>query len=107
MANPTKYYKSYDYISRYESFPYYYDSTNNRYYYGLTSYLRNDTSYVLYEVKPGDSYDSIALDNYGCALFYWVILDFNRIMDAMTPPSPGTQLRLPSLNSIIYSSTGG
>ena len=104
MADQVKNYKNYDYISRYESFPYFYDDKNNKYYYGLTSYLDNETAsgYVIYQVKPGDSYDSIALNHYGCALFYWIILDYNRIYDALTPPEPGTTLRLPPLNSIQY-----
>lgn len=106
MANPTKLYKTYDYVSRYESFPYFYDEKNNKYYYGLTSFLDTSGSYVLYEVKPGDSYDSIALDHYGCALFYWIICDYNKIFDAVTPPGPGTQLRLPPLNSITFELTG-
>ena len=102
MANAAKNFKNYDYISRYESFPYYYDKVNNRYYYGITAALNTDTSYAIYEVKPGDSYDSIALDNYGCALFYWVICDYNSIFDSLTPPVPGTVLRLPALNNIRF-----
>lgn len=50
MANPTKYYKEYNYISRYEGFPYYYDSLNNRYHYGLTANLNKDTPYASYVV---------------------------------------------------------
>ena len=104
MSNAQKYYKNYDYVSRYESFPYFYDKTNNKYYYGLTSSLEtNDVGYTVYQVKPGDSYDSIALDHYGSALLYWVITDFNRIFDALTPPEAGTVLMLPPLNSIVYS----
>lgn len=102
MANPTRYYKTYDYLSRYESFPYYYDADNNRYYYGLTSFLNKNSSYVIYQVQPGDSYDSIALNHYGCALFYWIITDYNEIFDVLTPPEPGTTLRLPPLNSISF-----
>lgn len=103
MANPVKNYKTYSYLSRYESFPYFYDKDNNKYYYGLTSFLdTSNTSYTIYEVKPGDSYDSIALDNYGSALFYWIITDYNRVFDALTPPKPGTQLRLPPLNAIRF-----
>lgn len=100
--NATKNYKQYDYISRYESFPYYYDPTNDKYYYGITSLLNQNTSYSLYEVKEGDSYDSIALDYYGCALFYWIICDYNSIFDSLTPPTPGTQLHLPALNNIRF-----
>lgn len=103
MANPTSYYRTYDYISRYESFPYFYDSKNNKYYYGLTSFLNTDnSSYVLYQVKSGDSYDSIALDLYGSPLFYWIILDYNRILDPFEPLQPGTTLRIPPLNSIEF-----
>lgn len=102
MANAVKNYKQYDYISRYEGFPYYYDPVNNRYYYGITSSLNTDTSYSIYEVKAGDNYDSIALDYYGCALFYWVICDYNEIFDSLEPPAIGTQLKLPALNNIRY-----
>ena len=102
MANPVRNYKNYSYLSRYESFPYQYDSKNNKYYYCLTSFLAQNTDYVLYTVKPGDSYDSIALDHYGSALFYWIVTDFNRIFDALTPPVPGTTLMLPPLNSITF-----
>lgn len=102
MANPVKNYKMYDYISRYEPFPYQYDKENNKYYYGLTSWLRDSTSYVVYEVKAGDSYDSIALDHYGCALFYWIICDYNRIFDTITPPEVGTLLKIPPLNAVAF-----
>ncbi len=52
MANRVKNYKNYNYISRYESFPYYYDEENNKYYYGLTSNLITDnTSYTVYQQK--------------------------------------------------------
>ena len=98
--NLIKNYKQYDYISRYESFPYFYDKDNNRYYYGITSNLDPSTSYVLHKVKPGDTYDSIAYQYYGNALFYWVICDFNNILDCLTQPTTGTQLKLPPLNSM-------
>lgn len=97
-----KYFKTYDYISRYESFPYFYDKINNRYFYGLSSNIREDLPYILYKVKPGDSYDSIAYDHYGNALFYWVICDFNRIADALSTPEVNTELKLPALNSVVF-----
>lgn len=100
--NAAKNYKQYEYISRYESFPYYFDDLNNRYYYGLTAQLNQDAPYALYKVKVGDSYDSIASDYYGCALYYWIICHFNGIFDALQDPIPGTQLKLPSLNSIRF-----
>lgn len=100
--NEIKNYKKYDYISRYESFPYYYDKQNNKYYYGITSFLNNEGSYVIYKTKMGDTYDSIALDNYGSSLLYWVICDYNRVFDCLSPIEVGTELKLPALNSIKF-----
>lgn len=100
--NRVEYYKDYGYLSRYQGFPYLYDEYNNRYYMGLQSNLSTDTSYSLYEVKQGDSYDSIAYNFYGSPLFYWVICDYNRIFDSLKNPTPGTQLKLPPLNSILF-----
>lgn len=100
--NAVKNYKHYDYISRYESFPYYYDNVNNRYYYGLSANLSKDTPYASYTVQSGDSYDSIAYDKYGNALFYWVICYFNDVADCFQQPQAGTVIKLPSLNSIIF-----
>lgn len=103
MNTEKKNFKKYTHISRYESFPYFYDSKNERYYYGITSNLvTENVGYVVYKVKAGDSFDSIALDNYGSPLFYWVICDFNKIGDAFSTPTIGTQLKLPSLNSIKF-----
>ena len=62
--NRTRNFRQYDYISRYESFPYFYDDYNNRYYYGITANLNSDTPYAAYTVKTGDTYDSIAYDVY-------------------------------------------
>lgn len=101
-ANAVKNFKQYDYISRYESFPYYYDKVNNRYYYGLSANLIKTTPYASYTVQAGDSYDSIAYDKYGNALFYWVICYFNNVPDSFEDPIPGTVIKLPSLNSIIF-----
>lgn len=100
--NKTRYYKQYNYISRYEQFAYYYDDLNNRYYYGLVSNLSNDLPYASYVVQAGDSYDSIAYDKYGSPLFYWIICNFNNIEDSLEDPIPGTILNLPNMNSLRF-----
>lgn len=97
-----KSYKKYDYISRYEAFPYYYNTEDERYFYGLTSWLNNNVGYALYTVQPGDTYDSIAFDYYGSSTFYWVVCDFNRILDPFIEPVVGTQLKLPALNGLSF-----
>ena len=100
--NRSKNFKQYDYTSRYESFPYYYDDYNNRYYYGLTANLSKDTPYAAYVVKPGDTYDSIAYDTYGSPLFYWAICYFNDISDSLKEPTVGITLKIPTISSITF-----
>lgn len=104
MANvgKEKLYKQYGYVSRYESFPYYYSEQDNRYYYGLTSNLNTNIGYVLYTVKDGDSWDSISLDYYGSPIYYWIICDFNGILDALEQPIVGTAIKIPAINSISF-----
>ena len=98
-----KTYKRYDYISRYEPYPYYYNTMDKRYFYGITSWLQTDNvPFVLHEAKIGESYDSIAFDHYGAPIFYWVILDFNRIRDPFEPLVPGTKLKLPAMNGLAF-----
>lgn len=100
--NPVEYYKQYEYISRYESFPYLYDKYNNRYYYGITSNLDKNTPYASYVVKVGDTYDSIAYDLYGSPLFYWIICNFNDVQDCFAEPEVGSIIKVPSLNLISF-----
>ena len=65
-----KQYKSYDYISRYTSFPFYYNTEDKKYIYGTTSHLSGDVPYVIYKVKPYDTLDSIALQYYNNPTLY-------------------------------------
>lgn len=102
MSELNKHYKNYDYISRYESFPYFYNKEDNRYVYGMSSNIKKSCAYTDYTVKPGDSYDSIALNLYGCSLFYWVICNFNDVFDCFDKPAVGTVLRIPALNSLSF-----
>ena len=97
-------YRSFDYISRYTPFPFYYDSSDpsHRYLYGTTANLNNTTSYVLHEVKRGETYDSIALNYYNVPTLYWVICDYNRIEDPFIPPKTGTKLKIPTLSNIEF-----
>lgn len=97
-----KSYKQYDYVSRYEPFPYYYNTQDKKYFYGLTSWLNTNVGYALHTVRPGDTYDSIAFDYYGSPTFYWVVCDFNRVIDPFIEPEVGTQLRLPALNGLSF-----
>lgn len=97
-----KTYKKYDYVSRYETFPYYYNTQDEKYFYGITSWLNSDVAYVLHTVKTGESFDSIAFDYYGAPVYYWVILDFNRIKDPFMKLEKGMQLKIPAMNGLTF-----
>jgi hypothetical protein len=65
-----KQYKEYDYLSRYTTFPFYYHKRDDKYIYGLTNHLRDDTAYVLHEIKDSDTLDSLAFKYYGRPDYY-------------------------------------
>ncbi len=115
--------KTSNYFSRYNGFSYYYnklseksvpvvDSDGNRvinettgqqvykkdgrYNMSTSSWLKDTAPYESYTVKEGDTYDSIALEKYNNPTMYWIICDFNRIIDPFKEPTPGTILLLPS-----------
>lgn len=76
-----KSYRTYDYISRYQPFPYYYNKVDKKYIYGLTSQLKKDISYVSIKVEQDTTLDKLAEKYYGRPDYYWVIADFNDIND--------------------------
>lgn len=98
-----KTFKSYDYISRYQSFPYFYHSLDNRYISGVTGQLKDTVGYSIHVTKKGDTFDSIALDYYNSPTLFWVICDFNKIQDPYTQLEVGTRLKVPVLSSITFS----
>ena len=53
-------------------------------------------------VWDGDSWDSIALDYYGSPIYYWVVCDFNGILDSLELPKVGTAIKVPAINSISF-----
>ena len=97
-----KSYRSYDYVSRYQSFPIYYHEEDGKYIYGTTSQLKTDTRYSIHNVISGDTYDSIALTYYNSPTLYWIICDYNKIQDPFIKPVPGTRLKIPTLSNINF-----
>lgn len=94
--------KSYNYICRYQSFPYYFNNEDEKYIYGTTSQLDKDVSYVAHTVKKGDTFDSLSLYYYNSPLYFWVIMDFNSIQDPFQELKAGQTLRIPTLNGIKF-----
>lgn len=97
-----KSYKEYDYISRYSTFPYYYNPEDGKYMQGMTGQLNDKSTYVLYKVKQNDTLDTIALDMYSNSTYFWVIADFNRIRDPFKRLGVGSLLKIPTLSNIKF-----
>lgn len=95
-------YRSYDYISRYQQFPYYFNSQDNKYVYGTTAQLDDTVGYSIHNVVRGDTFDSIALEYYNNPTLYWIICDFNRIQDPYKKLYEGEQIKVPVLSSIVF-----
>lgn len=75
--------RSYDYISRYSPFSYYYNVNDNKYIYEITSQLNENIPFVEHKIEQKDTLDSLAFYYYGRPDLYWVIADFNRIQDPL------------------------
>lgn len=97
-----KAYRTYDKVSRYTNFPYYYNVIDKKYIYGVTRPLAKDIPYIIHIVKQYDTYDSIALYYYNNPTYYWVICDFNNILDPYTIPEVGTELKIPSFSALQF-----
>lgn len=97
-----KKYKSYNYFSRYTSFPYYYHTLDRKYVYGIPTQINKDSVYTLYKVVRNDTLDSIALKMYNNPTFYWAIASFNNIIDPFKQLIEGTELKIPTLSDISF-----
>lgn len=92
--------RSYDHVSRYASFPFYYNLHDGKYVYGVTGQLSQDVEYVAHQTAQGDTLDSLSLKYYGRPDLYWVIADFNRIQDPLKElPSV---VNVPTLSNISF-----
>jgi hypothetical protein len=97
-----KKYKRYDSISRYTTFPIYYNTLDDKYVYGTTSYLIKNIPYSRYRVNRNDTWDSIALEFYGNPVLYWALCDFNNVQDPFIEPEPGTYINIPVISTLRF-----
>ena len=95
--------KLYSYVSRYTAFPYYYHTKDDKYIYGITSQLNDNNTFIVHQVSPKDTLDSLALYYYGRPDLYWVIADFNKIQDPFIDLFKAfSTLNIPSLSNITF-----
>lgn len=97
-----KQYKNYDRLSRYSSFPIYYNTLNEKYCNGTISFLSDKTEYTLHKVQRNETYDSISLLYYNNPTYFWVICNFNRILDCFEKPAEGLVLKIPVISNIEF-----
>lgn len=98
-----KSYKTYLALSRYAPFPYYYNSEDDKFVYGLTKHVDENISYSLHTVEESDSLDSLALFYYGRPDYYWVIADFNRIRDPFIHlKDEFKEIKIPTLTNVAF-----
>lgn len=98
-----KSYRTYDYTSRYSTYPYYYNTLDKKYIYGITGQLSDETEYTLHYVTDRDTLDSLALYYYGRPDLYWIIADFNRIQDPyINLFEKYNYIYIPSLSGVKY-----
>ena len=95
--------KTYLYTSRYATLPYYYNTLDKKYMYGISKNLNTNTDYVLHNLVDSDSLDSLALKYYGRPDLFWVIADFNNLNDPYTRlVDKMSSIKIPALSGIAW-----
>ena len=54
------------------------------------------------DIEKGETLDSLALDAYNNPTYFFLIADFNRIQDPFKPLEEGSQIKIPTFNSVNY-----
>ena len=101
-----KLFKEYSYVSRYSSFPCYYNKRDDRYVNGLTAYLTDKTPYRLHTIERGDTLDNLALHYYNNPTLYWIICSFNHITNPYIKLKEGDQIKIPNISNIEFDVEG-
>ena len=95
--------RTYFYTSRYATLPYYYNTLDKKYMYGISKNLNTNTDYVLHNLVDSDSLDSLALKYYGRPDLFWVIADFNNLNDPyIRLADKMSSIKIPALSGITW-----
>ena len=95
--------KTYLYTSRYATLPYYYNTLDKKYVYGISKNLNTNTDYVLHNLVDSDSLDSLALKYYGRPDLFWVIANFNNLNDPYIKlVDKMSSIKIPALSGITW-----
>ena len=98
-----KNYKSFNYTCRYSGVPYYYNTEDKKYIFGLGSNVKKDIPYVLHEIKDTDTLDYLALKYYNNPTYYWIIAYYNDIQDCFIHLSDYYKvIKIPAITSVQF-----
>jgi hypothetical protein len=98
-----KTFADFDYLSRYTSVPYYFDTIQGKEIYGIGTNLKTDTEFVTHKVNSSDTVNSLALKYYNNPTFWWIIAYFNDIQDPFKRLRDKYEtLKIPSISSIEF-----
>jgi hypothetical protein len=98
-----KTYKDYDYTCRYSSTPYYYNTEDNKYEYGVGTQISKDVPYTAHKVLDTDTLDYLSLKYYNNPTYFWIIAYFNDIFDMYEPLiNKFDIIKIPNITSIIF-----
>lgn len=64
--------------------------------------LNDNIPFVNHKIESGDTLDNIALYYYGNPTYYWMIADFNGILDPFMPLVVGTTIKIPTFQQITF-----
>lgn len=95
-------YKEYSKLSRYQTTPCFFNTSSRFNQCGASNWLKNDTTYSIHFAKQNDTLDSISLYYYNNPTYYWIIADFNRIVDPFTKLQEGQQLKIPVFSNVDF-----
>jgi nucleoid-associated protein YgaU len=98
-----KSFASFDYLSRYESTPYYFDTLTGKEVFGIGTGMRTDSEFVTHVIRSNDTLNSLALQYYNNPTFWWVIAYFNNVQDPFRPLRDKYEtLKIPSISSVEF-----
>ena len=100
LSNET--YKQYNNLSRYTLVPIFYNKLDKKYQPGFPIRLDKSTPSIIHKVKQGDTLDSMSLYYYGNPTYYWIIADYNDILDPFLPLVEGDILKVPTFSSLVF-----
>ena len=98
-----KSYDTFEYLSRYAGAPYFYDTVTKKVVPGITQQMDRSTPYLSHKVTSSDTLDSLSLQYYNDPTFWWVIAQFNVILDPfINLYTKYPVIRIPNISGITF-----